>query len=208
MVFSLCCRSLIFQRPPKKWSTDTNESTHRDRRKVPTGFITLTSENYNGIFQGIDRSFCICLSVTWNKISPVNSRSMLPWWSGPVKGETVLWHWKYTNPASGLSVWVLWPCTLLTKPPQLDSRWSQNIHIIEQRWYPVDMSNSTHPPPTLYLLHIFFMSQKQQPCATKWTRTLFFRSVGKWCRSDTPDQSHCQRLFGWLCWQPWSIFEG
>lgn len=33
--------------------------------------ISTTSENYNGIHQRIDWSFCACLSVTWNIISSV-----------------------------------------------------------------------------------------------------------------------------------------
>lgn len=78
--------------------------------------------------------------------------------------------------------------------PNLHSKQSQNITFDQKCLY----------LPLILLMFSFFfstlfVSQKQQPCATKCTRTLFFLSVGKCCRFDTQDQSCYQRLFGRLC---------
>lgn len=69
------------------WVSKTQKLKREPREEKRSHWVHIspTSENYNGIRQRIDWSFCACLSVTWNIISSENSGNMFPWWFGPVK---------------------------------------------------------------------------------------------------------------------------
>lgn len=184
MVFSLCCRSLIFQRPPPK-----NEVLTQWKHKLMQKESSYCTDFWEFKWHFLENwSVLLYLLISYLEHNSLcKQRKLVTMVIGPSK------RWNTENTQIQLLGWACelpdralhWPNLLSWIRGEAKTlTWSSNVYI----------SRLIFPPN----LCKFLMSQKQQPCATKWTRTLFFLSVGKCCRSDTPDQR----------WQPWRIYGG